>query len=452
MKMLILALALTPAVSNATLTPSLARGESIIQIAGRSPEICVIPTHPADGDYSKNDLDMEKALCGLTEDVNAAICPKMASTNPGVEFFTVPAGYTVKSAEIKDCFYAAPGTKDNIYKKVAKYKNSTSCSYTPSILAYYHVSRLLNNAGHVPPAVIRTLDLSRHLEIAQHGVELATQREGADAPIAQTWRSLLNYLNGGAASKKKDVLFTDAVDQSYGALQQNPTGEEKYSAFYTPAPYGLPRAIAFRDKNPLFQLVRNSRPVAAFVGTQFNTQNVQTVVQMKDIADFIVMDTLLSQEDRFGNIHLKKRYAYVDPSDIGKDGFAKVKFDSKLKPEIAGFHPVVVTQMLLKDNDCGVNRENRAQKVGLLDLVAHMDPKTYKGLLKLNQTIDGADMVKAFRQGMMFTAGDFSLMRSNLASIVNALHSRCVAGALKLDLDLDAHFSGHAPAVSNCEL
>ena len=446
------ALILVPVLAGATLTPSVQRGEQTIAIQGRSPMICVIPTHLFDAKYSKGDLEMEQALCSLQEDVNMAICPKLASTNPGIEFFSVPAPYTIAQAEKANCFLANPADKkDNLLKKRAKYKNSTSCSYTPSILAYYHVSRLLNDAGNVPPAVVRTFDLSRHLEIARTGVDVATAREGSDAVIAQTWKSLLSALNAGPAAKKKDALFTDDFNQTYGAIQQNPTNEDKYSDMFTKAAYGDPRTIAFRDSNAIFAQVKSSKPASAFAGTQFTQSNVQTIMQMKAAADMVVLDTLLSQEDRMGNVHYKNRYAYIDPSNVGTDGNAKVQFESKLKPEIAAFKPVIVKEIMLKDNDCGVNRDNRSMRLGLLPLVAHMDPKTYRGILKVDAGADDAGFTKVFKSGMMFTGEDYAKMRGNLSTIVSTLKARCKSGALKLDLDLDAHFAGKTVA-NKCEL
>ena len=67
-----------------------------------------------------------------------------------------------------DAFIAGQCKPDG--KTEAKYKLSTSCSYTPSLLAYYHLSRVLGNIVNVPVAVVRTLDLDRHKAVAQHAL------------------------------------------------------------------------------------------------------------------------------------------------------------------------------------------------------------------------------------------------------------------------------------------
>jgi hypothetical protein len=386
--------------------------------------------------------------------VNVAICPKEISTNPGIEWFEVPAGVSIAQAEQNRCFIANPKDRtDNLLKKLAKYKLSTSCSYTPSILAYYHVSRILGGVGRVPPAVIRTFDLERHQDIAEIGIDEAIRKFGSGAVIVKTWKSLASQLAAGASSSKRDALFTDAFDQSYGALQVNPRKEVKYSAMFNEARRGGTRADAFRDYNQVFQLVKSSRPISSLVRRSFTAANVQTVQQMKDSSDLAVIDTLLSQEDRFGNIHAENRYAYIDPADVGSDGFAKVKFKSKMTAqEIAARNAVPVKQMLLKDNDCGVSRTNRAADAGLLDVVAHMDPKTYQGVLYFDSIADDPAVVKSFKTGMMFTSSDFQTMRTNLRRAAASLRARCRSGALKLDLDLDVVFSSRGSVAESCEL
>jgi hypothetical protein len=308
----------------------------------------------------------------------------------------------------------------------------------------------LNGAGRVPPAVIRTLDIRRHKEVANIGIREASRKLGSDAIIVKTWQSLLNFLNAGGGSSKKDVLMTDAFDQSYGALQINPRSEVKFSAMFNP---GADRTAAFRDNNQVFQLVKSSRPVNQLVQASFTAANVQTAQQMKDSADMAIMDSILSQEDRMGNIHATVEYAYIDTTDVGSDGNAKVKFESKMKPEeIAAKRAVQIKRMMLKDNDCGVNRSNRAMKGGLVNALAHVDPKTYQGVLWFDSIADQPEVVKSFRSGMMFNAADYQTMRANLKTVANTLKAKCLSGALKLDLDLDVVFSGRGPVANQCQL
>ena len=139
----------------AALNTSTPRGEQIIKIPvanSSQAEICVIPKKYPNAVYSGKDLQREQELCGLVAVQPVALCPKLKSTNPAVEFFSLPEGASASQIESKMCSNEAS-------KKLAKYKGSISCSYTPSLLAYYHISRILGNVVQVPPVVIRTMNL-----------------------------------------------------------------------------------------------------------------------------------------------------------------------------------------------------------------------------------------------------------------------------------------------------
>ena len=56
-------------------------------------EICVMPKHFPGADYTKGDLKDEKELCSYDfRAINYALCPKVSSTNPGLEVFNLPDG------------------------------------------------------------------------------------------------------------------------------------------------------------------------------------------------------------------------------------------------------------------------------------------------------------------------------------------------------------------------
>lgn len=441
-------------ISFATMTPSLQRGEKLIEIkeGKKTTQVCVIPKHFPDGKYSKDDLEDEQKLCSLNTNTNA-VCPKNSSTNPGLEFFEVPEGLSVKSLEQNMC--QAPSAKDkkkNTAEKLAKYKLSTSCSYTPSILAYYHVSRILGGAGKVPAAVMRTFDLQNHLDLSEKALTYIRDTEGADAVIYQTWNSLFKALQSGKSSSKKDLLFTDDFAQSYGALTQNPRGEEKYSEMFHSASGGGTRAEAFRDKNPIYALLTKTKAINEIVGQEFNKENLQKVIQMRDVSEFILLDTLLSQEDRFGNIHFVERYVYQDSAEQDSNGNAKVKSKKKMTPEeIKQSQALQVKIMLLKDNDCGVSRENRAKAAGLLNKIAHLSPDTYQRLQKLNKSMTSNEATQFFKEGLMFTSTDLKTFMQNLNESASLLKKKCQEGTLKLDLDLESHFGKNKSKVS-CEV
>ena len=413
-----------------------------IPVAGRDPEICVIPNHFPGAAYSDKDAKDEGKLCGIDVAANAAACPKTNSTNPGLDIYALPAGATSKSVQDAHC-------KVNDAKKIAKYKLSTSCSYTPSILGYYHLSRMLDGTAEVPPSVLRTFDLQNHLALGRQ----ALAETPATSLIHQTWAGLMSQLTAGSAASKKDLLLTADFKQSYGALSVNPSKEQFYSEFFNRGPNNVGRAQNFRDHNPLVILLADKAAISTLVGTTFNAANVQKMVQLKDISDMIVMDYLMSQQDRYGNIAYVTRYYYRSPGTTDAAS-GKITISKDLTPDqVTQLGAVQVKKLMLKDNDCGVSKQNVAKQVGLAARIAHMDPQTYTAVMRLNATADTPETKKFFTNELLFTSVDYTGFRSNLKQLATTLHDACTQGQLKLDLDLNAHFSSQPPGQQpSCEV
>lgn len=456
--------------AHATLNVSALFGEIVIQheVPGARPEVCVVPKHLTIngievGEYKKKDVETELELCSLNVYSNTAVCPKLNSTNPGLRFHKVPKGMTIeqvengKDSEGKSCYVPDPAKIDKDTKKpknkadmLAKYKLSTSCSYTPSILGYYQMSRILGRIANVPVAVLRTFDLKRHVSIGDDALDIT--KDGST--INLTWDSLKKNLDNPENSKKKDLLFTSTLDQSYGALVKNPKGEAFYKEFFSGGKEKIERATKFRDENPIVAGLAKTGSVTSFIGRDFNAANAQKMQQLKDASDLIIMDTLLSQEDRFGNIHFETKNYYIDASSLNKAGYPKIKtLSDKEKEELTSpIQTVPVMEMVLKDNDCGVARENVAKKVGLAAKIAHLDPETYTRLLQLDAAADKAEVRSYFTNELLFTDSDYKTMRANLKELASSLKAKCQKGQLKLDLDLAAHFSGKTIVEPSCEV
>ena len=436
--------------AQAVLRTDIARGESQVSIpvAGRGSEICVIPTHLEMGDYSAGDLKKETALCALDEAVNSAVCAKTNSTNPGLNFYSLPDGMTPAQLQAKNCEVKGKDGK-SLAKKVAKYKLSTSCSYAPSILAYYHVSRILGGAGHVPVAVLRTFDVQNHIAVGKKA--LAATKQGD--VIHATWAGLVSQLSAGPAASRRDTLLTSDFKQSYGALSVNPSKDLFYKEFFNGGADNVSRTTNLRDKNPIISALSKQADIDSIVGTSFTAANVQLMTQLKDASDMIVLDTLLSQQDRMGNIHYEAKYFSLDRKQLDQNGLPQIVENKELTPDQAKAQgAVLVKRMLLKDNDCGVAKDNIDKKVNLASKIAHMDPATYAGLLNLNEGADSDAIKKAFLTGMNFTSQDYALFRQNLKDLSGKMHAACQAGTLRLDLNLPAHFSGQKLEAPGCDL
>jgi hypothetical protein len=257
-------------------------------------------------------------------------------------------------------------------------------------------------------------------------------------------------LTAGAGASRRDLLLTDDFKQSYGALSVNPKKEQFYKEFFNGGANPVAKATNFRDKNPITALLARSGDINTLVGRSFTAANVQTMVQLQDAADMIVIDTLMNQQDRFGNLHYLEVYYYQDPTDLNPDGSKKIKSSKDAPANAMG--AVQVKKMLLKDNDCGVTKTNAAKQANLADRIAHIRPGTYKRLLKLDAVADAVDTKDFFTKELLFTAADYANVRRNLHDLAAKLHQSCSQGRLRPDLDLDAHFSDHPAKAPSCDL
>jgi hypothetical protein len=441
----------------ATMTPTFERGEKTTYFS--SPrgvqEVCIIPKKYPGAKYQKKDLKKEQELCNYSfypttaaDDAagkkTVALCAKTNSTNPGVNIFEIPDQQTKLELEKKGCEGA---------EKIGKYKNSTSCSYAPSIVGYYHLSRILGGIGNVPVSVLRSMDIETHKALAAKGVNGTTAK--GDELIHTTWSGLNSILNQGLNSSRKDLVLSDDGQQSYGAFIVNPKKEEFFKDLFTPGP---DRAIAFRDKNVFFQLVRNPSPLNTFVSHEWKQENVQKLYTMRDVTEFILLDHILDQQDRFGNTAEQDQFVYMakdntdaktyelqssrDKADVDKDETEGLRDTSK---------PVfTIKKMILKDNDCGVSKTNVVKEAGLLKEIRHMHPKTYKKLLELQRSV--TQNKEFFIYNLMFTATDYNETVANINDAANTLKSLCDAGQLRLDLDVDEYLETGIASQGSCSL
>ena len=401
-------------------------------VAGRPNEICVLPTKTLGFDYSDKDNKIEEKLCSYDfhatansgDKVAVNVCPKTNSTNPGLDIHELDAGVNKTKFEANTCDLPDRGAK-----KLAKYKASISCSYTGSILGYYHMGAALGGAGDVPPAVVRSFDIEKHKPYTQRG-------------LAFTKGEFINTLWGNVASAENNPsklagrLFSSDLKQMYGALSKNHTDEDRYSEIN-----GASMATFMNSTQT--KRVLNPASVGTLAGRTL-ADAAQILVQMKDISDMLLMDYIFKQQDRFGNIHKVEFFYFLD--DKGKIDKVKVE-DVKEKKEPQPANGVLVKKMLLKDNDCG-NRPGAEKNVtdAHLSSIRHMSPKTYRRLQWVAQNWDssfkdffGTEALLA--EPDLFGSPGITLVTKTVKAAAKILKDNCTAGKLLLDLDLEDHLT-----------
>ncbi len=410
-------------------------------------ELCVIPKKWPGGAYRSDDTGKESTLCGYDFYRTMGICPKYNSTNPGVLLIAPNAQYSKEAIDASDCNVKKMGVKTE-----AKFKQTITCSYTPSILAYYHMSRILGGVGRVPVSVIRTMDLKVHSQLTSKAVHAL--RDSTDT-IAEAWRKLGEmHLNPRAFPQLTDTTFT----QLYGGLSDNVKNENLYNDVSGRGPYNS-RYQRFLKQKP-FQKVASTKTLAQIAGSAEFTRVAQDVIQMKDVADMVLIDTLMNQQDRIGNIHYKFYWYSINPSTnrIERAKSEAELVDGKIvvppeeKRQMAGRAAVVLKEMILKDNDCGVIKDNMMRAYSVLEKVRHMSYLTYRYFMAFEKSLANPATKAYFKTELLFTDKDYRSLQDNAAKAREILTGACRTGQLKFDLDLENYLPGARPPLTPCSI
>src|SRR5512132_814640 len=395
------------------------------------------PGHPEI--YSKKDIEKEKELAAIDfyngktkDDLDIVLIPKTYSTSPGLNVHAIklPGGASRLS-------YASAhtGKSDSGQgKMIAKYKQSipTHFTYSPSVLGYYHLSRFLD-AGHVEPAIVRTMDVASHKPLADLGKAKATGSNNREQ-----WTEL-RALDDAPSNPS---LYTKDGKQLYGVLQANPTGEQSY-----PHLSDLGGAAAFAASSE-FARVTSSSPLKLNYKDatgKLDQAAVQQIVQIRDLSDMVLMDYIMSQADRFsGNMHSEKVYLWMENGVVKTESKKgdPAKAAEQLKQIPAG--AVLVNRMIMKDNDAGLISGNSAKTYHLLEKISHMDSKTYDRLLALQKELQKPEVAQWYQTELLFTSADFNTMKNNVDQAVAILSGRKGNG-----LFLDANVSAAIGAAGN---
>jgi peptidoglycan hydrolase-like protein with peptidoglycan-binding domain len=388
------------------------------------------PGHPEI--YSKKDIEKEKELAdidfynGKTKDgLDIVLIPKTYSTSPGLNVHAVklPPGLSRLNYAEAHATKSQPSGDEVI----AKYKQTipTHFTYSPSILGYYHLSRFLD-AGHVEPAIVRTMDLDAHKPLADLGKAKA---------VGSNNRNQWTELRALDDAHSNPRVYTQDGKQLYGALQVNPSGEQSY-----PHLSDLAGAGAFAASTEFTRLT-DGKPLKLNykdASGKLNQAAVQQLVQVRDLSDMLLMDFIMSQADRFsGNMHSEKVYLWVEngvlKTTTKKSDPAKAAEQLKQIPPGA----VLVDRLIMKDNDAGLISGNSAKSSHLLEKISHMDPKSYDRLLNLQKEVQKPEVAQWYQTEILFTLADFNTIKDNVDQAVAILTARKDKG-LFLDANVTA--------------
>ncbi len=447
------------------ITPAAARAFDPNAIFGRAQkrfttptgvsEACIIPRHFAEDGYAPKDTKKEDKLCEIDWNAEvgpnasaAALLPKDNSTNPATDILQVTAELPRSAIETQAEANAGSRRKAD---KLGRFKSSLdpsrfdrTSSYAPSIIAYYGTSRLLGGIAEVVPAVWRTMDVKRHVKVAEMGQELTPP----SARIVKTlWHSFVQ--TDSSNDPKGNLTYTQDGNQLYGALIAKVSGDEKDTSIDTDAKL----VASQRYKN-----LTSTTPVARIAGRDLAAA-VSTIVPMQGVAEMLVLDAIMTQGDRLSGDNVSYvPVMYFQKADGSIDRMSKSDYDKARAsdPNSVPAGAVEVKKLYLNDVDAGFVHSSRSyqasREFSYLGKVAHLSPDLYARLRKLATIVGTPDFETYAKNEWKLTDNDYDKYKIMVTLVANQVHDRCASGTLVLDLDIAKHVAGTPLAArAGCE-
>lgn len=436
----------------------LAKAHSRLTVEHDKGDFCVALRGIPGAAYSESDLKKEKKLCAAdfhksaetaSDQKAVVLCPKVVSTNPGVDVYELPEGKT--KAELQDdaiCKDTSGSGALSKLDKVGKYKQSLWCSHSGAIIGAYHLSRAIGGAVGVPAAVLRTMDKASHRAIVDQGARITRAKYSGGQFIKRNWNDLWPCLHAGSRNcgepgtssanlyMRGPRLWDDDVELSgyasghlVGAFMGNASEDGTYP--------GLTTAESVKRHASYVALGREGNRLEK----AFTKDTVQGLQTMKDISEFLILDTILEQQDRFsdtGSNMSKKNYL------TWRTESGEIKLERADEKKDAPDTALAVTKMVIEDNDCGLRKGMRAKHYdALIAPVRHLAPAAYTGLQELAKNIEGQR--EMFTNGMAMTTREFDRVVENVKFVASGFAQKCERGELELDLDIATYVAGGAP-------
>jgi hypothetical protein len=427
-------------------------GETTAYTTAEGPiEKCVrIAAFPG-AQYSKHDLKAEEKYCSL-DFTRLALCPKLWSTSPGTILYEIDGtDYAAfEQANCADGHHAKEVARSHPGNfKISVNARDTSATYAPASWIYYHLSRYFRSNVHVPVAVYRSMDAAAHHErVVRPALAIVASRHGLGM-LRAGWHYLdaveTGQLGGAAAS----AALTDDGRQVFGVLLDNKG--DRYGAEFNgtrESGWGTGQNHDFQQTAP-FLALRSELPVAEAASWAIresrknpkmakalpaDTPIEQVVFWMQDVLEITLLDFILGQQDRIGNIDYNWRWYWVEDGKLE----SKAAHGKQVPAELAAFNPLRLRQSAINDNDAGVRAgyADFAAKTHMLEGLRHYNAGLYQRLGRLAAEFEAEGPAYAWlTQSAGLSDKEAATIAGRVQQAFALLQADCQSGALKLDLE-----------------
>lgn len=418
-------------------------------------ERCVRIEHIPGGTYTSGDIEDEAAYCSIDlYAASVALCPKTWSTSPGTMVYDISDGpYANDRAGFeRNACHEGKSAKDLAGGDLAKFKmtmnaRGTSGTYAPSSLIYYHLSRYLDTSVDVPVAVWRSMDAAVHrAEVSERGLAMTGSAQRMNH---EGWRHLVNAEANPASYSPTDDIMTADRKQVYGILLSSPghrygseingTRKSGWGAGQNRDFQETPAYRALRTDAPLaeaiatgIEVATRDRQIRKDLGDQGSPE--QMVFWMRELSEIVLLDYIMSQQDRVGNIDFTPYWYWIEGGEAKRKKAKHHEPGDGDVPEGA----ILLRRTNLNDNDAGgrVAYANFAKTTEMLQKLRHFDGGVYEKLIALNTDLQARGPIYewlATSLGLKET--EVRQFVNNTALATGILQDSCRAGQLRFDLN-----------------
>jgi len=407
---------------------------------------------PLAGVSTAEDQSTEEAFCAIdVASASVAICPKTWSTSPAALIYDLEGtAWAGKAAAFENEICAVGGrARDRAHRELAIFKNSlngreTSGTFAPASLLYYHFSRLLETRIQVPAAVLVEFPAQAYRQrVVSPG--LADSDSARLKMLHAGWREMELALSDPANYSHRRELFTADNEHLWGIFllqdgrrygpEVNGTRASGWGDGQNRDFQQTPAYLALRADLPLPQAAAKGLTMAkanAAMAKVLPEQVTATQVAwwMHEVTELVILDFMLRQQDRIGNIDYQWRWQWLQQGEL------RVSYTD---PGKAGAIKLRVS--LLNDNDAGVRSgyANYASRTGMLDGWHHMDPGLYRRVQQLGADFAASGPVAtAVRENYRLSRREAEGIIQRGIEVAAKLRQRCEAGALRFDLTIAA--------------
>jgi len=435
--------------------------------AGGLVERCVrIAAFPG-AHYSKHDLAEEQRYCAL-DFASLALCPKLWSTSPGTILHEIEGtDYAAfEKANCADGHHASAVARSHPGNfKISVNARDTSATYAPASWVYYHLSRYFRSNTHVPVAVYRSMDAAAHHQrVVKPALAIVADRHGLGM-LRSGWHFLDAVETGQQGGASAEAALTDDGRQVFGVLldsqgdrygaEFNGTRESGWGAgqnhdFQQTAPF-----LALRSELPVPDAaawaIREARKNPRMAKElRADTPVEQVVFWMQDVLEITLLDFILGQQDRIGNIDYNWRWYWVEDGRLE----SKPAHGTDVPADLAAFNPLRLRQSAINDNDAGVRAGyvDFAATTHMLEGLRHYNSGLYQRLGRLARDFEGNGPAYSWLTASAgLSAKEAETIASRVQKAWALLEADCQGGALRLDLDPARVLPGAQAAPGNVE-